>query len=92
MTSRLQSIVLTLFVVAFLTPAEAGERAHPRLMADQSEIDIAREWIKEYPWYRNIFEEHRREIDSFIAHGPIYVSPLKQTYQYQMYTCPVHDV
>ncbi|MGB6650378.1 MAG: sugar-binding protein [Bacteroidota bacterium] len=92
MTSRLQSIVLTLFVVAFLTPAEAGERAHPRLMADQSEIDIAREWIKKYPWYRNIFEEHRREIDGFIAHGPVYVSPLKQTYQYQMYTCPVHDV
>jgi len=66
--------------------------AHPRLMADQAEIDTAKQWIKTYPWYRKTFEEHKREIDRFIAHGPIYVSPIKQTYQYQMYTCPKHLV
>jgi len=68
----------------------AAERTHPRLMADQAEIDTAKQWIKTYPWYQNTFEEHKNEIDRFIAHGPIYVSPIKQTYQYQMYTCPKH--
>jgi hypothetical protein len=61
-------------------------------MADQAEIDTAKKWIKTYPWYRNTFDEHKMEIDRFIAHGPIYVSPIKQTYQYQMYTCPKHLV
>ena len=61
-------------------------------MADKAEIDTAKKWIKTYPWYRSTFEEHKNEIDRFIAHGPIYVSPLKQTYQYQMYTCPKHLV
>ena len=40
----------------------------------------------------SLIESHKREIDRFIAHGPIYVSPLKQTYEYQMYTCPKHGV
>lgn len=61
-------------------------------MADQAELDTARQWIKQYPWYRNLFEEHKKEIDAFIAHGPIYVSPLKQTYVWDMYTCPKHRV
>ena len=81
--------LVILFSAAIST---AAERSHPRLMADQAEIDTAKKWIKTYPWYKYIFDEHRKEIDAFIAHGPIYVSPLKQTYQYQMYTCPKHNV
>jgi hypothetical protein len=61
-------------------------------MADQAELDTARQWIKQYPWYRVLFEEHKKEIDAFIAHGDIYVSPLKQTYVWDMYTCPKHRV
>ena len=87
---------LALMCAAFTlaTPARlsAAELTHPRLMTDQAGIDTAREWIKRYPWYRSIFDAHRREIDRLIAHGPIYVSPLKQTYVFQMYTCPKHGV
>jgi len=79
-------------VIATSLPALAGELTHPRLMTDQAGIDTAREWITRYPWYRSIFDAHRREIDRLIAHGPVYVSPLKQTYVYQMYTCPKHGV
>lgn len=82
---------LLLLAAIWISPT-AGQLAHPRLMADQADIDRARAWIKAYPWYRQIFDEHKKEIDRFIAHGPVYVSPLKQTYQYQMYTCPKHGV
>src|SRR6266704_5376574 len=92
MTFRLQSIAVSIFLVFCLSDSMGADRTHPRLMADPAEIDTAKKWIREYPWYRNIFEEHRKEIDQFIAHGPIYVSPIKQTYQYQMYTCPKHLV
>jgi hypothetical protein len=61
-------------------------------MADKAEIIRAREWIKQYGWYRSIFAQHQRDIDRFIRHGPIFVSPVKQTYQYKMYLCPKHDV
>ncbi len=83
-----------LTILFLLIPAVSftAERPHPRLMADQAEIDTAKKWMKMYPWYKYVFEEHKKEIDGFIAHGPIYVSPLKQTYQYQMYACPKHGV
>lgn len=87
-----RTVAPLLLLLAFWFSPVAGQRAHPRLMADQAEMVRAREWIKVYPWYRHIFDEHRKEIDGFIAHGPVYVSPLKQTYQYQMYTCPKHGV
>ncbi len=70
----------------------AQEVSHPRLMTDRAGIDTARNWIKSYPWYRNIVAQHRADIDRFIARRPVYVSPLKQTYVYQMYTCPRHGV
>ncbi len=90
--SSLLAQTLLLFVLsAFVAACSLGaERTHPRLMADQAEIDTAKKWIKMYPWYKFIFDEHKKEIDEFIAHGPVYVSPLKQTYQYQMYACPKH--
>ena len=65
---------------------------HPRLMADAKDVVIAKQWIKKYPWYRQMFEAHKAEIDNFIRQRPIYVSPIKQTYQYKMYACPKHDV
>ncbi len=66
--------------------------AHPRLMADSSEIARAKQWIGQYQWYRAIFDANRSTVDRFIQHGPIFVSPIKQTYQYQPYSCPKHDV
>ncbi|HUI09333.1 MAG TPA: sugar-binding protein [Bacteroidota bacterium] len=86
------ALLCATFTLARAVPLTAGELTHPRLMTDQAGIDTAKEWIKRYPWYRNIFDAHREEIDRLIAHGPIYVSPLKQTYVYQMYTCPKHGV
>ncbi len=61
-------------------------------MASPAEIDTARRWVQTYPWYRSMFEAHKKEIDAFIAHGPIAVSPLKQTYVWDMYLCPKHRV
>ena len=86
------SLLLFMPVVCVLHSAAAGELSHPRLMTDRAGIDTARKWIEEYPWYRNIFEQHKADIDRFLAHRPVYVSPLKQTYVYQMYTCPRHGV
>ncbi|HMK39030.1 MAG TPA: heparinase II/III family protein, partial [Bacteroidota bacterium] len=70
----------------------AQEISHPRLMTDEAGIDTARAWIKAYPWYGEIFALHRAEVDRFIARRPIFVSPLKQTYIFEMYTCPKHRV
>lgn len=70
----------------------AQDLSHPRLMTGAAGIDSAKKWIAEYPWYRSIVAEHKAEIDRFIARRPVYVSPLKQTYVYQMYTCPKHGV
>ncbi len=92
MSYMARTICLTMFFVLLAAVSFAAERTHPRLMADRAEIDTAKKWIKTYPWYKYVFEEHKKEIDTFIAHGPIYVSPLKQTYQYQMYACPKHSV
>ena len=93
MTFRFGSIALVLLVVALsVSRSSSQDRPHPRLMTVPAEIDTAKEWIKQYPWYRSLFEEHKKEIDAFIAHGPIYVSPLKQIYVWDMYTCPKHHV
>ena len=86
------ALLLAMLTLAIPAPLFAGELTHPRLMTDQAGIDTAKQWIKRYPWYRSIFDAHRKEIDRLIAHGPIYVSPLKQTYIFQMYTCPKHGV
>lgn len=86
------SVYLAVLVIACIAVSFAGERPHPRLMASQTELETAKKWLVQYPWYNNIFAAHTREIDAFIAHGPIYISPTKQTYQYQMYTCPKHGV
>jgi hypothetical protein len=86
-------IIVCAGLIAFFPPSPvASQLSHPRLMADKTEILRARDWISKYAWYRSIFEAHRKDIDRFIQHGPIYVSPLKQTYQYQMYLCPKHNV
>ncbi len=92
MISRYRSLMCLLLCALWLSPLFAQERDHPRLMADKADLDTARQWIQQYPWYRNLFEEHKKEIDEFIAHGPVYVSPLKQTYVWDMYTCPKHRV
>jgi hypothetical protein len=65
---------------------------HPRLMADAADVAKAKEWLKDYAWYREIFDERQAEIDRFLQNRPIFVSPVKQIYQYKMYTCPKHDV
>lgn len=88
----LRCIQIFLFLTIAVKPAFSVERSHPRLMANQTELETAKKWLQQYPWYKKIFAEHSREIDAFISHGPIYVSPIKQTYQYQMYTCPKHGV
>ena len=90
MKSRFRLLMFLLLCAPGLLPLFAQERSHPRLMADEADLDTARQWIQQYPWYRNLFEEHKKEIDEFIAHGPVYVSPLKQTYVWDMYTCPKH--
>ncbi len=84
------AFLLAASCAARLAPAQ--ERSHPRLLTGPAGIDSAKKWIAEYPWYRNIVEQHRADIDRFISRGPVYVSPLKQTYVFQMYTCPKHGV
>lgn len=66
--------------------------SHPRLMADAADIAQARRWYQQHAWYRKIFDSQQAELDRFLKRRPIYVSPVKQTYQYKMYTCPKHDV
>jgi hypothetical protein len=92
MTVRRSLIAASLLILTLAVCTSPAQRTHPRLMADQAEIDTAKSWIRAHAWYRQLFAEHRQEIDSFIAHGPLYVSPTKQTYEYQMYICPKHRV
>jgi hypothetical protein len=77
-------------ISTFSVPVEAS--THPRLMADPSEIVRAKRWMDQYPWYKAIFDANKATVDRFIQHGPIFVSPIKQTYQYQPYSCPKHNV
>jgi hypothetical protein len=84
--------VLAGTLAACVSATGAGTRSHPRLLADSADVLRARQWIQDSPWYRSIVEEHRAAIEQFISRRPIYVSPVKQTYQYKMYSCPTHDV
>ena len=84
--------LLTLCSLRFAPSVFAEPLTYPRLMADSSEIARAKEWIKQYAWYRSIFQANQATVDRFIEHGPIFVSPIKQTYQYQPYSCTKHDV
>ncbi len=72
--------------------ASDAHRSHPRLIADSVDIAQARAWMEESTWYRSIIHEHKAEIDSFIIRKPVFVSPIKQIYEFKMYTCPTHDV
>jgi len=65
---------------------------HPCLMASPDDILVAKSWINKYEWYKEIFEEQKLKMDEFVKKTPVYVSPVKQTYQYKMYNCPNHDV
>lgn len=82
----LACLLLTLAATAF------SQRSHPRLIADKADIARAKQWVREQAWYRGIVEAHKRDIDRFIQKRPIYVSPIKQVYEYKMYSCPNHDV
>ena len=85
--------LLSIILLVFFSRAQAwSQPPHPCLMADKAEILKAREWIKQYGWYRSIFDQHQNDINRLLQHGPIFVSPVKQTYQYKMYLCPKHDV
>jgi hypothetical protein len=90
-TYRTPFLWIGLIVIVLNNPA-SSQLSHPRLMADKAEIVKARVWLKQYGWYRAIFDQHQKDIDRFIRHGSIFVSPVKQTYQYKMYLCPKHDV
>lgn len=92
MTTRIRLLTILFLMQPFLPHALADQLTHPRLLADHTDIDSAKSWIRHYPWYRQLFEQHKTQIDRFLDHGPIHVSPIKQTYQYQMYTCPRHGV
>ncbi len=91
-TTLLPLSIAILGILIFDSNSTYAKTNYPCLMADANDIAKARQWIKQYPWYRQMFEEHKAEIDNFIQHRPIYVSPIKQTYQYKMYVCPKHDV
>jgi hypothetical protein len=83
---------LCIHVFLLCAGLDASAATHPRLMADASEIARTKQWISQYPWYKSIVDANKAAIDRFMAHGPIFVSPIKQTYQYQPYSCTRHDV
>lgn len=80
------------FLLLTLATAVFAQRSHPRLIADKADIKRAQQWIKEHDWYRGIMEAHKSDVDRFIQKRPIFVSPIKQVYEYKMYSCPNHDV
>lgn len=61
-------------------------------MADKADIEHAKQWMASHAWYRAIVEAHKRDCDRFMERKPVFISPVKQTYEYKMYTCPKHDV
>lgn len=69
-----------------------AQSSHPRLLADAKDVAQAKRWYQQHTWYRKLIDQNQAEIDRFLKRRPIYVSPIKQTYQYKMYTCPKHDV
>ena len=84
-------LFISILVLLTMNPTPAASN-HPRLMADATDVTKAKQWLKDYAWYREIFNEHQAEIDRFLQHRPIFVSPVKQIYQYKMYLCPKHEV
>lgn len=88
--SHLVLVLALLFTAA--VPAASQTSAFPRLLADSDDILRAKDWMAKHAWYRNLIEARKREADDFIRHRPIFVSPIKQTYEYKMYSCPKHDV
>jgi hypothetical protein len=92
LATRIRLLAILFLISPFFIRSLADELSHPRLLADRADIDSAKSWIANDPWYRQLFEQHKAEIDNFLAHGPIHISPIKQIYQYQMYTCPRHGV
>ena len=88
-----QRLAALFIAVTVCIPISAfAQSTHPRLLADGADITLARERVVTHDWYKNIIELHKRDCDSFIQRRPIFVSPIKQTYEYKMYTCPEHDV
>jgi hypothetical protein len=69
-------------------PAAPADSAHPCLLADSGDIAKAREWLKKYDWYREIYEAKKKEVDAFVSR-PIYVSPAKYQWTYQSYECEI---
>jgi len=65
--------------------------SHPKLLADPQEVLQARRWIAQYPWYARFYEKKKAEVDRFLER-PIYISPLKQAYEYPNYDCVKHNV
>jgi hypothetical protein len=66
-------------------------RGHPKLLADKEDISRAKERIERYPWYARLYEKKKAEVDTFLQR-PIYISPLKQAYEYPNYDCIKHNV
>lgn len=88
----LKRVLFFFFVLSFVFTPSFSQRSSPRLMADKADIERAKQWMASHAWYRNIVEAHKRECDRFMQRRPVFISPLKQTYEYKMYTCPKHDV
>lgn len=83
--------MIACFAAVVAPPPVAAQDGYPRLLADQQDIVRARAWVRDHAWYRAIIERQKRLCDEFIKR-PVYVSPIKQVYEYKMYTCPKHDV
>jgi len=85
------AIIFSILVIGCQT-AKAQEKQtvkHPCLEADSSEIAQAKENLKKYDWYNNIYLKEKEKADKFISRErPIYVSPLKQEWSYEGYACP----
>ncbi|MGA9364566.1 MAG: sugar-binding protein [Bacteroidota bacterium] len=64
---------------------------HPKLLANNEDVDLAKERIKKYPWYASLYERKKAGVDEFLER-PVYISPLKQAYEYPNYDCVKHNV
>jgi len=65
--------------------------AHPKLLANRDDVNLAKERIEKYPWYARLYEKKKTGVDKFLER-PIYISPLKQAYEYPNYDCVKHNV
>jgi len=64
---------------------------HPKLLANRDDVDLAKERIEKYPWYARLYRKKKAGVDKFLER-PIYISPLKQAYEYPNYDCVKHNV